>query len=100
MRLFLFLTAAMLLSTVLPHAARAQSDSLAYCFPLAEGNRWVYGWYGYYDPKIGVTTIDTGTVEYTVSHNIVTADSIRWFLAAVTCGMGPLATTGWEHGAM
>jgi photosystem II stability/assembly factor-like uncharacterized protein len=55
-------------------------DSLPDLFPLAEGNHWVYGWYSYIRDRIAPQTIDSGTVDYRVSHKIVIADSVRWFL--------------------
>jgi len=63
-----------------PRIASSQLDSLVDVFPLAEGNRWTYGWYAFAAPKNGVATVDTGTAEYVVYRSIATADSIRWFL--------------------
>jgi hypothetical protein len=55
----------------------AQVDSLVDVFPLAEGNRWIYGSASRTVGHYGVTS-DTGTVDITVIGKIVTADSVRW----------------------
>src|SRR5258708_28677962 len=70
------------LATISAHTiAFAQLDSLVDCFPLSNGNRWIY----HYDHTISeetgtneISTFDTGSAVYTILGRSDFADSALW----------------------